>query len=161
LAGNGFLSYSGPGTYTIGATSPANLSAELNKVTLATPSFFGSRTVSLELDVTDVLPTSGVTLAPGLKNLTTTDTTTSVIETGTAITATLAGTAQPGQLLTATSDDPSAKFQWQNSPDDKTWTDISGATAATYTIAPADENDWLRVVASDHMAQVIVQQSGR
>jgi hypothetical protein len=40
------------------------------------------------------------------------------------------------------------KHQWQRSIDGKSWTDISGVTAKTYTAAEGDENDFLRVTAS-------------
>ncbi|MGO9750660.1 MAG: hypothetical protein ACLP8S_09605 [Solirubrobacteraceae bacterium] len=36
--------------------------------------------------------------------------------------------------------------QWQRSPDGLTWTSIAGATAKTYTLAAADEGDYVRVL---------------
>ena len=68
----------------------------------------------------------------------------------------VSGTAQEAQVLTATptlgtdSDDSATNliYQWQRSTDGKSWTDISGATANTYTAAEGDENGFLRVTAS-------------
>ena len=68
----------------------------------------------------------------------------------------VSGTAQEAQVLTATptlgtdSDDSATDpiYQWQRSTDGKSWTDISGATANTYTAAEGDENGFLRVTAS-------------
>jgi hypothetical protein len=38
-------------------------------------------------------------------------------------------------------------YQWQRSADGSTgWTTIAGATSATYTLAPADEGDWVRAL---------------
>jgi hypothetical protein len=37
-------------------------------------------------------------------------------------------------------------FQWQRSADGTTWTNISGATGASYQLAPADEGDVVRIV---------------
>ncbi|MGH2888189.1 MAG: hypothetical protein ACRDNJ_01030, partial [Solirubrobacteraceae bacterium] len=37
-------------------------------------------------------------------------------------------------------------YQWQRSSDGSTWTAIAGATGSTYTVAPADEGDHLRVM---------------
>jgi hypothetical protein len=39
-------------------------------------------------------------------------------------------------------------YQWQRSTDGKSWTDIFGASAITYTVAEGDENGFLRVAAS-------------
>src|SRR5262249_4283120 len=60
-----------------------------------------------------------------------------------APTVTISGAAQEGQTLTAnavTSDgDVTIAYQWQRSSDGQTWTNISGATSATYAVAEADE----------------------
>ncbi len=63
------------------------------------------------------------------------------------------GTAQVGNTLTAPSVDlgapmATASYQWQVSPDGATWTDAPGAGARTptYTVDPADYNNYLRVV---------------
>ena len=68
-------------------------------------------------------------------------------------------------MLTATptlgtdSDDSAnnVNYQWQRSIDGTNWTNISGATANTYTAAESDENGFLRVVASftDDTAQTV------
>ncbi len=39
---------------------------------------------------------------------------------------------------------PTYSYQWQSSPDGTTWTDISGATASTYTAQAGDTGDYLR-----------------
>jgi hypothetical protein len=60
------------------------------------------------------------------------------------------GTAQEGQVLTATpAGDPSAieTYQWQRSSDGVHWTSISGATNSSYTAVEADEGNHLRVEA--------------
>ena len=67
--------------------------------------------------------------------------------------ASITGTAQEGSVLTAvngTTNDPNAVisgYQWQSSSDGgTTWSNIAGATAATYTPVEADETHLLRVV---------------
>ena len=67
--------------------------------------------------------------------------------------ASITGTAQEGSVLTAangTTNDPNAVvsgYQWQSSADNgTTWSNIAGATAATYTPIEADETRLLRVV---------------
>ena len=52
-------------------------------------------------------------------------------------------------------------YQWQRSIDGKSWTNISGATANTYTAAEGDENGFLRVIASftDDTAQTVTAAS--
>ncbi len=37
-------------------------------------------------------------------------------------------------------------YQWQRSADGTTFTNIAGATLATYTLAVADEGDWVRAL---------------
>ncbi|HEY1713593.1 MAG TPA: hypothetical protein VGG07_11860 [Solirubrobacteraceae bacterium] len=59
------------------------------------------------------------------------------------------GTAQRGAVLSAMQGIWSAvanayTYQWQRSPDGTTWTNISGATALTYTVQTADEADFVR-----------------
>jgi FG-GAP-like repeat len=66
---------------------------------------------------------------------------------------TIGGTAQEGQTLTASatvgSDEAgTASFQWQSSADGVSFSNISGATAATYKLGETDENKYFRVVAS-------------
>ncbi len=67
--------------------------------------------------------------------------------------AAITGTAQEGAVLSAvngTTNDPSAVisgYQWQSSGDGgTTWSNVAGATAATYTPLEADETHLLRVV---------------
>jgi hypothetical protein len=67
--------------------------------------------------------------------------------------ASITGTAREGSVLTAvngTTSDPNAVisgYQWQSSSDGgTTWSNIAGATAATYTPVEADETHLLRVV---------------
>jgi hypothetical protein len=36
------------------------------------------------------------------------------------------------------------KFQWQSSPDNATWTDITGATSPTYTTGPLTQSVWYK-----------------
>jgi hypothetical protein len=60
----------------------------------------------------------------------------------------ISGTAKEGQILTATptldvdSDDTGASvsYQWQNSTDGSSWSNISGATSSTYALGEGDEN---------------------
>jgi hypothetical protein len=65
---------------------------------------------------------------------------------------TITGTPRVGTVLTANpgtwTGDSSATttHKWQTSTDGSTWTDISGATAATYTPAAADATNFLRVI---------------
>ncbi len=67
----------------------------------------------------------------------------------------LTGKIAVGQTLTATvqSDSgavPAGKlsYQWQNSADGSTWTDIQGAVGSTYTLTNNDFNKYVRVQAS-------------
>ncbi len=79
-----------------------------------------------------------------------------VIDVTPTLSVAVSGTAQEAQLLTATptlgadGDDSASNvtYQWQRSIDGNSWTDISGATANTYTAAEGDENGFLRVTAS-------------
>ncbi len=62
----------------------------------------------------------------------------------------LSGNAQRASTLTAslgswTGQGNSYAYQWQRSTDGNTWTDLPGATAASYLIAAADEHSQLRV----------------
>ena len=68
---------------------------------------------------------------------------------------TLTGTLQVGQTLTANSTlaDPDGAitgltYQWQSSIDGTNWTNISGATASTYTVTDAEIGKHLQAVAS-------------
>ena len=80
--------------------------------------------------------------------------TATVIASAPAVTAApaVSGTAQRGQILTATQGTWSGignayADQWQRSADNgTTWTNIAGATSSGYTIAVADEFDKLRVL---------------
>ena len=66
----------------------------------------------------------------------------------------ITGTPEVGQTLTATLDasdpdgDPCAgySYQWQSSSDGSTWADITGATASTYQLTPAEEGQQVRVL---------------
>jgi hypothetical protein len=63
---------------------------------------------------------------------------------------TVTGAAQRDQTLTAgqgtwTGIGNTYTEQWQHSPDGSTWTNISGATAATYTPGVADEGYEIRL----------------
>ena len=55
--------------------------------------------------------------------------------------------------ITATLSDPdggvtNVSWQWAKSSNGSTWTDITGATSATYTLAVSDEGSYLRATAS-------------
>ena len=67
------------------------------------------------------------------------------------LTVTLSSTAQEGQILTATavasSSNSTITYQWQ-SLSGSTWSNIAGATAATYKVAETNEGHQLRVVAT-------------
>ncbi len=63
----------------------------------------------------------------------------------------LTGTAQRAGTLTAilgtwTGPDNTYAYQWQDSSDAQTWTNIAGATTVTYTLGKADEGSYLRVI---------------
>ncbi len=61
----------------------------------------------------------------------------------------ITGSPHQGEVLTVTSTWTPANltytYQWQRSPDASTWSNISDATAATYTLGVADEGDSIRV----------------
>ena len=92
-----------------------------------------------------------------------------VIDVTPTLSVAVSGTAQEAQVLTATPtlgtdrDDSATSviYQWQRSIDGKSWTNISGATANTYTAAEGDENGFLRVTASftDDTAQTVTAAS--
>ncbi len=81
----------------------------------------------------------------------------------------ITGTAQENQVLTANptivgdedDQDATVSYQWQSSTDGKYWTDIRYATDSTYTVAEADENNFIRVEASfvDDTGQTITADS--
>jgi uncharacterized protein YcsI (UPF0317 family) len=79
--------------------------------------------------------------------------TTAVVDVTPTLTVSVSGTAQEGKVLTATatatsdSDGGTTTYQWQ-SLTGTTWSNISAATATTYTAAEADEGHQLRVVAT-------------
>jgi uncharacterized protein YcsI (UPF0317 family) len=77
--------------------------------------------------------------------------TAAVVDITPALSVTISGTAQEGQTLTATAvandADAIVAYQWQ-SLTGSTWSNISGATAATYMAAEADEGHQLHVVAT-------------
>jgi hypothetical protein len=77
--------------------------------------------------------------------------TAAVIDIAPSLSVTVGGTAQEGQSQTANAvandSDAVVTYQWQ-SLSGSTWSNISGATAATYTAAEADEGHQLRVVAT-------------
>jgi Ca2+-binding RTX toxin-like protein len=68
------------------------------------------------------------------------------------LSVTVSGTVQEGQTLTGTAvandSDAVITYKWQSSLNGTTWSNISGATSATYTIAEANEGHELRVVAT-------------
>ena len=92
-----------------------------------------------------------------------------VIDVTPTLSVAVSGTAQEAQVLTATptlgtdNDDSanSVTYQWQRSIDGTNWSNISGATANTYTAAERDENGFLRVTASftDDTAQTVTAAS--
>jgi fibronectin type 3 domain-containing protein len=64
---------------------------------------------------------------------------------------TVTGTTQRTFTLTATQGTWNGQgntyaYQWQRSADGSTWTNVAGATASSYTLAPADEGDLMRVL---------------
>ena len=77
--------------------------------------------------------------------------TASVADISPTLSVTVAGAAQEGQTLTATAvgneSDAPVTYQWQFSNNGTTWTNISGATSATYLVSEARENQFLRVTA--------------
>src|SRR6202008_4818660 len=64
---------------------------------------------------------------------------------------TVSGNAVEGSTLTASSVTTGSDealgiaYQWQRSSDGSTWSNISGATAGSYTLGEADENNFVRV----------------
>jgi hypothetical protein len=69
---------------------------------------------------------------------------------------TISGTEAVGSTLTATAASvtgtptPTRTWQWQRSADGSTgWANISGATASTYTLVSADENEYVRAVQTE------------
>jgi hypothetical protein len=63
----------------------------------------------------------------------------------------ISGTAQRGLILNSAVGTWNGiavgfSFQWQRSSDGTTWTNITGATGASYQLAPADEGDTVRLV---------------
>jgi len=74
-----------------------------------------------------------------------------VVDIAPTLSVTVSGTAQEGQVLTATGiandSDAVVTYQWQ-SLTGSTWSNISSATAATYTVGESDEGHQLRVVAT-------------
>ena len=65
----------------------------------------------------------------------------------------ISGDTYAGSTLTAavSTDDPDGNgtvtsYIWQSSSDGSTWTDISGATSSTYTVASAEEGKSIRVI---------------
>jgi hypothetical protein len=75
--------------------------------------------------------------------------TTPVIDITPTLSVSVSGTAQEGQTLTATAhandSDAVIRYQWQQRVG-RTWTNISGATASSYTISEANDGHRLRVV---------------
>ncbi len=75
--------------------------------------------------------------------------TTPVIDITPTLSVSVSGTAQEGQTLTATAhandSDAVISYQWQQRVG-RTWTNISGATASSYTISEANDGHRLRVV---------------
>ena len=68
-----------------------------------------------------------------------------------SVTLSLEGAPEVGTVITATLTDldggvTGEMWQWQRSADGVTWTDIDGATAATYTATEADAGMQLRVL---------------
>ena len=74
---------------------------------------------------------------------------------------TITGTVQRASTLTATQGawagiGNTYSYQWQDSTDGTTWTDIAGATGATYPLTTADEGSALRVVVTASNADATV-----
>ena len=74
-----------------------------------------------------------------------------VVDAPLTVSATITGTAQEGQVLSANASTNDADavisgYQWQSSADNgANWSNIVGATASTYTPVEADENHLIRV----------------
>ncbi|WP_201455999.1 beta strand repeat-containing protein, partial [Bradyrhizobium macuxiense] len=89
----------------------------------------------------------------GLTAAATSTATSAVIDAAPTIsTPTISGIAQEGQTLTASANagqtDNAVSYQWQISTDGgTTYTNIAGATGATYQVTEADEDDLIQVVA--------------
>ena len=78
----------------------------------------------------------------------------------------LSGTAQRSFTLTATQGawtglGNTYAYQWQRSADKLTWTSIAKATAVTYTLTAADENDYVRVLVTGINAAARVSQGSQ
>ena len=69
------------------------------------------------------------------------------------------GTAPALFTGTAASGDGTFTYQWQDSPDGTTFTDIVGATAATYASTPLSNNTWFRREATSVLNASCVQHS--
>jgi hypothetical protein len=78
--------------------------------------------------------------------------TAAVTDIAATLSVTVNGTAQEGQTLTAVAvandSDATIAYRWQQSANGTTWSNIAGATAATYTVAEANEGHQLRVIAT-------------
>lgn len=86
------------------------------------------------------------------KGCTATATATATVNSGASITTQPAGFTQcvgGAQALTVTAAGAGLTYQWQSSPNNSTWTNISGATATTYTPPSVSEGTtYYRVVVS-------------
>jgi hypothetical protein len=60
--------------------------------------------------------------------------------------ATICSGGTHGMTVVASGGTPSINYQWQSSPDNSTWTDITGATSANYTTPALSSTMYYRVV---------------
>ena len=73
------------------------------------------------------------------------------VDSGDAVFA-ISGSTYAGKILTSaqSSSDPDGdgtfSYQWQSSPDNSTWDDISGATNSTFTVTETEEGKYIRLV---------------
>jgi hypothetical protein len=102
----------------------------------------------------------------GLHATATSTATATVLDVLPTLSVSISGNAIEGSTLTATATQSSdgtmtVAYQWQNSSDGTTWSDIGGATHSTYTLIESDENKFVRVhtSASDDTGQTVTADS--
>src|SRR5665811_2207797 len=131
---------------TDGGSTWSNISGETSSSRTVTAAAAGAL---LHIVATTINPDGLVTLSTSLA-------TGAVIDIApTLTTSVITGTAQEGQLLTATAAsandtaDTTVSYQWQSSTDGgSTWSNISGETSLTHTVTEADEGALLHIVAT-------------